>query len=68
MPKKSLFGAEGSMLDMPMGDPEATIIKASNGYIVRWSYGEKSIAKSFKEACKLVNNYFEEKTPDSEEE
>lgn len=68
MPKKSLFGAEGSMLEMPMGDPEATIIKASNGYIVRWSYGEKSIAKSFKEACKLVKDYFKEDKQDSEEE
>ena len=75
MPKKSLFGKSGSMLEqcMPetaredLREPEITIKRVLNGYTVMVGYRESAIAKNLKEALGMIKDYFEE-TPDSEEE
>ena len=68
MHKKSMFGPIGSMFDREAMNKEATIKKASNGFIVTWNFGEPNIAKTFKEATKLVEKYFNETSKENEEE
>lgn len=68
MPKSKIFGSNSSMLDGPMMDPSIKIVKASNGFILEYGYGEKCVAKTFKEATKKVKEYFQELDEDESKE